>query len=389
MLARTADKLFSFNFTDEIRFSKAIYYHFRPIPLPQPFQDATGGIGQYLPEKGYLELTDDMGFTSHYTVNPDFVKETLPKLLNGKKLSYNQWRETLYWQIRNSGFQSAQAVQVGIADLMMLDILSQRAGKPLHRFLGADKDWAAAYKGGGSILLEDDQLVEEMERYVSEGFSTVKFKVGSGRGKDMERDLRRIRKVRQALGDNVNIAVDANQSWQEADAVRFAALTEPYHLAWIEEPIHSHDYNGIKRLKDQMTQRLAFGESMRIYYAYETYVEKGVDILQPSLGRMSRIDDLIRIRDLARDNGLIFQSGGRTAYNAIFGCLYNENEPVEFHAPISEPMHSYMLGVPDIRSGKCFVQNDIPGIPVRINLEKLEREGYLESKTYYVPDRFC
>ncbi len=387
MVERLRTQMFGFDYQDQIAFKKAVYYHFRPIPLPVPFQDATGGIGQNLPEKGYLELTDDTGMTAHYTVNPDFVQEMLPKLLNGGRKSFNEWRTTLYWQARNSGFQSSQAVQVGTVDLLMLDILAQRAGLPLHRFLGAEKDWAAAYKGGGSILKDDQELAEEMARYVSEGFTTVKFKVGSAGPQGMDRDIRRVRLVRETLGNSIGIAVDANQRWTVEEAARFAHLAEPYALEWIEEPIHSHDCNGIRELKGQIRQRLAFGESMRIYYAYETYAEKGVDILQPSLGRMTRIDDLIRIRDLARDNSLEFQSGGRTAYNAVFGCLYNEKERIEFHAPISEPMHDRMLGVPVFREGKCFVPTDIPGMPVRVNVDKIEKEGYLESKTYYYPDR--
>ena len=130
-------------------------------------------------------------------------------------------------------------------------------------------------------------------------------------------------------------------------------------------------------------QKISAGESMRISYMYEIYLEKGVDIVQPSLGRMTRIDDLLKIRDLSREHGKEFQSGGRTAYNAYFGCLYNENERIEFHAPISEPVHELMLNVPEIRDGKCFVRTDIPGIPVRMDLEKIETLGYLESKTIY------
>lgn len=377
-----------FNFKDKIKFTKAVYYNFRPIPLPVPFQDGTGGFGTYIPEQGYLELSDDTGATAHYTVTRAFVKEMLPRILNGETHSYNEWRESLYWKVRNSGFQSSQAVQVGTVDLMMLDILAQRAGKPIHRFLGAAKDWAAAYKGGGSILKTDEELVEEMSRYVEEGFTTIKFKVGSGKGKDMERDLRRIEKVRKAVGNNIGIAVDANQRWTPKEAAEFAKMAEPYNLEWFEEPVHSADFNGYKRLKELgVKQKIAAGESMRISYMYEIYIEKGVDILQPSLGRMTRIDDLFAIREMAEKAGREFQSGGRTAYNASFGCLYNENERIEFHAPISEPVHELMLNVPEIHDGKCFVRTDIPGIPIRMNLEKIEKEGYLESKTIYYPPK--
>ena len=71
-------------------------------------------------------------------------------------------------------------------------------------------------------------------------------------------------------------------------AYKFAKLCEPYHLAWLEEPIHSHNMNGIRRLKEMGVKiPIAFGESMRIYYEYETYIEKGVDHVQPSVGRMT------------------------------------------------------------------------------------------------------
>ena len=374
-----------FNFEDKIRFTKAVFYNFRPIPLPKPFQDGTGGFGQFMPEQGYLELSDDTGMTAHCTVTRGFVRDMLPQILTGETKSYNEWRESLYWKSRNDGFQSASAVNVGTVDLLMLDILAQRAGKPIHRFLGAEKDWAAAYKGGGSILVSDEELVEEMCRYVSEGFTTVKFKIGSDQGKNMERDLRRLEKVRAAVGDEIGVAVDANQRWTVEEAVKFAKMAEPYNIAWFEEPIHSADFNGIKKMKEMgVKQKISAGESMRISYMYEMYLEKGVDIVQPSLGRMTRIDDLLKIRDMARAAGKEFQSGGRTAYNASFGCLYAENERVEFHAPISEPAHELMLNVPEIHDGKCFVRTDIPGIPVRMNIEKIEAMDALESRTIYL-----
>lgn len=237
------------------------------------------------------------------------------------------------------------------------------------------------------MLLSDEELVEEMSRYIEEGFNTVKFKMAQNKDGGMEKNLKRIECVRKALGDKCGIAVDANQGWTVDETIEFAKLAEEFNLEWIEEPIHSHDNMGIQKIKEGgVKQKLAFGESMRIFYAYETYAEKGVDILQPSLGRMSRIDDLLKIRDLARKTGAEFQSGGRTAYNASFGCLYGENERVEFHAPISEPVHELMLNVPLIKEGKLHVNTDINGIQVRMNIEKIESLGFLESKTIYLAE---
>lgn len=377
-----------FNYQDEIRFVKAIYYSIHPIPLPRPFKDGTGGMGKNAPEQGCIELYDAEGACAHLTVGRSFVKNILPMILNGETKSYDQWRDTLYWRIRNAGFQSSQAVEVGQLDLMMLDILAQRAGQPLHRFLGATKDWAAAYKGGGSLLLEDDELVEDMTRYVEEGYKTVKFKVGSDAGTNMERDIRRIEKVRKVVGPDIGIAVDANQRWDVEEAFQFAKLAESYKLAWFEEPIHAHDMNGIKRLKEMgISVPIAFGESMRTFYAYETYVEKGVDHLQPSIGRMSRMDDILKIRDLARERKVRFSSGGRIYLNAIFGCLYREDEEIEYHEPISKPVGIYTLFQPEERGGKFYCQPDLPGNPQRMDIERLEKDGLLESRKVFYANK--
>ncbi len=376
--------MFSFDYSEKIRFTKAVYYNFNPIPLPKPFKDGTGGMGRFAPEQGCIELYDDEGACAHLSVGRAFVKDILPIILTGEKKTYNEWRDNLYWRMRNSGFQSGQAVEVGMFDLMMLDILAQRAGQPLHRFMGAEKDWAAAYKGGGSILLEDEELVEDMVRYVEEGYTTVKFKVGSG---DMNRDLRRLEKVRKALGDTIDIAIDANQKWDVQTAFQFSELIKPYKPAWFEEPIHAHDMNGIRQLKEMgISVPIAFGESMRISYAYETYIEKGVDHLQPSVGRMSRMDDLIRIRDMAREHKVRFSSGGRIYLNAIFGCLYGEDELIEYHEPISRPVGVYTIFQPEEKEGKFYCQTDVAGNPQRMDIKKLEKDGLLESRQIFYAD---
>lgn len=369
-----------FDFKDEIQFCKAVVHSFKPIPLPAVFKDGTGGMGSFAPERFYVELYDSEGNCGHATCSESFASKVLPKILNGEKLSYNDWRSKLYWGIRNTGFQSEAAVDVGLLDLLMLDLLAQRHQKPLHRFLGATKNWAATYKGGGSLLLSDSELVEDMARYVDEGYTTVKFKVAG-----TEADLVRIQKVRAALGKSIQIAIDANQCLSVEQAYEFALLAAPYDIAWFEEPIHSQDMNGIKALKDMgCPMPLAFGESMRISYAFETYVEKGVAHLQPSVGRMTRMDDLFRIQQIAHENGVKFSSGGRIYLNASFGCCYDENDYIEYHEPITKPVGEYTLNQPQERGGRFWCDDTTPGIAQRINIAKLEKDNlYLGQRVYY------
>ncbi|MDO5416870.1 MAG: enolase C-terminal domain-like protein [Lachnospiraceae bacterium] len=367
-------------------FSKAVFYNFNPIPVKKPWRDATGGFGNFAPLQGWVRIYDSEGYCGETFCSTGLVNNILPLILTGETKTYKEWYHYIYWKMRNFGFQSGQIVDLGQLDMIMLDIMARRDGKPLHKFLGAKKDWAAAYKGGGSLLSDDEDLAADMVRYVEEGYKTVKFKVGSDWGQNMERDVRRLEKVRAAVGNDIEIAVDGNQVWNVEEALKFAEMIRPYNVAWYEEPVHSHDMNAIKEVKEKTGMMIGYGESMRNYYAFETYAEKGVDHLMPLVGRMSKMSDLIKIRDLARANGLRFSSGGTVWLNAAFGALYDENEMLENHEPMTEPIGDCLSIKPEEKNGRLYLP-DIVGTPIRLDLPKLEQNGTLESIRCFYADK--
>ena len=376
--------MFPIDKDSKFSFSKAVYYNFHPIPVKKPWRDATGGFGNFAPLQGWVDIYDSEGYSGGTFCSMGIVNNILPLILTGETRTYEEWYNYIYWKMRNFGFQSGQIVDLGQLDLIMLEIMAKRENKPLHRFLGAEKDWAACYKGGGS-LLSDEDLLSDMTRYVEEGYKTIKFKVGSDWGRNMERDARRMEKVRAAVGDDIEIAVDANQVWDVENALKFADMIRPYRPAWYEEPVHSHDMNAIKEVKERSGMMIGYGESMRNKFAFETYAEKGVDHLMPLVGRMSRMSDLLDIRDLARKNGLRFSSGGTVWLNAVFGALYDENEMLENHEPMTAPIGDCLSVKPEEKNGRLYLP-DIPGSPIRLDIEKLERDRTLESVRYFYTD---
>lgn len=378
--------MFPIDKTEKLSFVKAVYYEFHPVPVKKPWRDATGGFGNFVPLQGWLTIYDKDGYEAGTFCSAGMISNILPLVLTGEEKTYEEWYHFLYWKLRNFGFQSGQIADLGQFDLMMLELMARRRKLPLHRFLGATKDWAAAYKGGGSLLHSDEDLVADMTRYVAEGYRTIKFKVGSDWGHNMERDVRRLALVREAVGPDIEIAVDANQVFSLKDALKFADLIRPYNPAWYEEPVHSHDMNAIKALRENCGMMVGYGESMRNYYAFETYQEKGVDHLMPLVGRMSSMSELIQIRDLARKHGLRFSSGGTVWLNAVFGALYSEDERLENHEPMTEPMGECLKVKPEERDGKLWLP-DIEGLPIRLDVEKLQANGTMKSVTWFEASR--
>ncbi len=372
---------------EDISFSKAVYYNFNPIPVKKPWRDATGGFGSFIPLQGWIQLYDSNGICGETFCSLGMIDNILPLVLTGETKKASEWYQDLYWKLRNFGFQSGQIADLGQFDFLMLDIMARRHGKPLHRFLGAKRDWCAIYKGGGSLLASDEDLVADMERYVKEGNTIIKFKVGSDWGQNMERDVRRLAMVREAVGPDIGIAIDANQVWSVDEALRFADLARPYNPAWYEEPCHSHDMNAIQELKDRgVGMKLGYGESMRNAFAFETYAEKGVDHLMPLVGRMSKMSDLLKIQSLCTEKGLMFSAGGTSWLNAAFGALFEEDGLLENHEPMTQPMGEILSVKSEEKNGKFYLPQ-IEGTPIRVNFEKLEKDHTLDGVKYFYAER--
>lgn len=373
-----------FSYGDKIGIDKAVFYKIAPIPLPVPFKDGTGQIRYVSLFGSWIKLYDSEGVWGQGPCTPLMMSYFVPALLREEAKTAQEWRDYFYWQIRNFGYQSPHVSEMGALDFILLDLLANRKAMPLHRFLGAERDWSHVYKGGGSVLLSDEELIADLCRFKSEGYTQTKFKIGSDN--NWKKDIRRLEKARVALGDDFGIAVDANQAWDVETAFDFCREAAQLHISWFEEPIHAYDMRGYARLREKLEEAgiemsLACGESVRSFHAFEDYADHGVDHLQPGNARMYSIGENMKVDALAREKGLRLSSGGFTFQNVIMGTLYMEDSMIEYHQPIMEPLVPYFSICPKIKEGKFYLPQ-VPGLPVQMDFEKLEKDGLLESVVY-------
>lgn len=373
-----------FSYPDKIKIERAEFYRLSPIPLPRPFKDGTGGIRTTSLFGNWVKLFDMDGICGEGPCTDLMLNFFIPIILKSEAMTNMELVEKLYWNIRNFGYQSPYVRELGSLDMILLDLLAKRRKQPLHRFLGAKKDWANVYKGGGSVLLSDEELVEDMLRFKSEGYHQTKFKIGLT--KDWSKDLKRLEKVRMALGDDFKIAVDANQAWDIDTAFDFTKEAAAYHISWFEEPIHAYDMTGLRKLTDRLAEAdiqvpIAMGESVRSYHTFVAYADSGVKHLQPANAAMYCLAETMRVRDLANERGLFLETGGITFSNVVLGTLYEDNGQIEYHQPIMEVLVPYLEVMSDIKDGKFYLPN-IPGLPMRLDFEHLKKDGLLEEVIY-------
>jgi len=185
----------------------------------------------------------------------------------------------------NQGINRWAEAAVNIA---MWDAWGKYLNQPVGRLLGTYKDKCAIYGSGGWISYSIDELIEEVSGYVDRGFKAVKIKVGSP---DWRTDLERIKLVRSAVGNEVNIMMDANQGMTLPSAIQLARAARELDIFWFEEPLHHQDFDGYKSLKEQTGISLAMGEREYDSHSLKQLLkDRAIDIWQPDLLRIGSVE---------------------------------------------------------------------------------------------------
>jgi L-alanine-DL-glutamate epimerase-like enolase superfamily enzyme len=363
-------------------FTKAVLANFAPITIPKPFYDSTGGPFNVVPLESWLQLYDADGVCGQAPCSPLLARVILPLIMTGEKKTYDEWYRFVYWKLRNKGFSGESIIEFGNLDLALNDLMAKKAKLPLHRFWGAARDWVHVYGSAGGTGLSDQELADEITGLVEDGYSTIKMKIATNFGSEIERDVRRIGMVRKLVGKEVKIAIDANQCWDARQALEFARRVVEYDLAWFEEPVHSADLEALGALTKLCPIPVSMGESLRNHYMFEQYAQLGVAHLQPVPSNLGGIREWFQIRDIAKKYGLTFTSGGFSPLTAAYVATASEDAMVEYLTPIMKSFVAIMKVAPEEKDGKFHLPLQ-PGLPVDLDWELLENKGLLLTKEYY------
>ncbi len=137
-------------------------------------------------------------------------------------------------------------VATACVDVALWDAIGQALGAPLWKLWGGYRDSVPVLTIGGYYAADAD-ITAEVSGLVEAEFGGMKFKVG---GLSPEEDAVRVRTARKAAGDDFDLAVDANQGWTPAQAIKFARLVEDCNLMWFEEPcVWQNDKRGMRDVR--------------------------------------------------------------------------------------------------------------------------------------------
>jgi D-galactarolactone cycloisomerase len=193
-------------------------------------------------------------------------------------------------------------------EIPLWDIVGQLAEMPVYKLWGGHDDKVLAYCATGE-LRTPERRTADVEALVASGFRGVKLRFHRPDPRD---DLAVVEAVRDAVGDDLELMVDANQAgvlpgvggherWDYQRALEVARELERLDVAWLEEPLPRHDYDGLSRLRDRLdTLALAGGECNHGLQEFRLLVTRGCyDILQPDAVISEGIFQLWKVAALA------------------------------------------------------------------------------------------
>lgn len=210
---------------------------------------------------------------------------------------------TPLWQhLHEAGSGGVTTIAMAGLDLALWDAAGRAARASVSDLLGVRRASVGVYGSGVNRHYPIDELVAQAKRWKDAGYPFVKIKVG---GHPLAEDVDRVAAVREAIGSEIGLAIDANQHWTLDEAERAIGELSRYDLRWIEEPLRADDLVGHATLRSRIDVPVALGENLHTVYRFREAIEGGAaDIVQPNAIRVGGITPFLDIADSADAAGV-------------------------------------------------------------------------------------
>lgn len=183
-------------------------------------------------------------------------------------------------------------VAAAALDVAVWDLAGKIAGQPLYRLLGGFRNRIPCYASlrlGRSV--ETPDLPEIAASLVEQGFKAMKTNLGGQ--PTVGDEVARIRAVREAIGPEVGLLADVNFRWTPANAIRVARLIEEFRLYWLEDPVPTHNVEGLAEVRRSAGAPIAAGEALYGLTQFRPLFEaRALDVPMPDLLRVGGITPL-------------------------------------------------------------------------------------------------
>jgi L-alanine-DL-glutamate epimerase-like enolase superfamily enzyme len=282
------------------------------------------------------------------------------------------WAE-MQRQARNAGRPGAMAMAISAVDIALWDLKARHLEVSLADLLPRFREGAPVYGSGGFTSYTPAELRSQAEGWHEAGFASVKIKVG----RDPAADPERLRIVRDVVGPDVELMVDANGAWTRREALaQMELFRSEFDVTYVEEPLTSEDLEGLRLLRDRgpAGMAVAAGEyAWDLSYVRGLLEAEAVDVMQADATRVGGVTNMLRADGLCKARHMPFSAHCAPAVSAHVCCAMETLEHIEYfhdHVRIERMLFDGTLE-PD--EGCLVPDGSRPGLGLELNRDHAER----------------
>jgi L-rhamnonate dehydratase len=350
-------------------------------PLNVPLHISLPGVKRTSSlEACFVEVETDAGMTGHglaaitrETVIAEIVNGVIAPAIKGDDPLANEliW-DKLYWALMPRGQTGFAAQALSAVDIALWDIRGKAFGQPVWRLLGGARQRVPLYATFGFNFFDREQLAAAAKLWVSQGYRRLKMVVGHEALRRREtrpmmgviyEDAARVRAVREAVGPDIELYIDANCSLDLYHATRLAELVKPYGISFFEEPITQNDALQMAQLRRATGMPLACGQNEGLIFRFrDLLLREAVDYLQPNVVSSGGYTQCTKIAGLAAAFNVPLANGGAWQYhNMHLQAGLANGGLVEMHYLADLLYKQIYCGLPEPKDGWLTLP-DTPGL---------------------------
>jgi L-alanine-DL-glutamate epimerase-like enolase superfamily enzyme len=271
-----------------------------------------------------------LGYTYADTATATLIQDLLSEVVKGQDAMAPQssWNAMVV-RTRNLGRPGVVSMAISAVDVALWDLKARLLNLPLVTLLGAVRKSVPIYGSGGFTSYSDEQLRHQFSKWVEEGITRVKMKIG----RDAVADVRRVGLAREAIGPDAELFVDANGAYSRKQALEQAEKFRDANVSWFEEPVSSADLAGLRLLRDRgpAGMDIAAGE-----YGYEAgnfrrMLSAGaVDVLQADATRCGGITGFLQVVALCEAHHIPLSAHTAPSVHTHLGCAATPLRHLEY-----------------------------------------------------------
>lgn len=343
-----------------------------------------GGTAQVVVEvetdSGIVGIGTAGGFSA---VPATVIEEHLrPLVLGADPFAVERNWDLMYRAVARLGVSGAVLAGISGIDIACYDIMGKALGVPVYELIGGRKcDRIPVYASRLYALDDLDELAEEARRWRDAGFRLVKQRFGfsaSDGVAGIRRNVELVKTVREAIGDDVELAADAYMGWDVEYALEMTRRLAEFDLKWLEEPLLAHDVGGYRRLCRESPIPIAHGEHQFGRYGFARVIEaEAAHVLQPDVNRVGGITEARKIFALAAAHDLPVVPHSNELHN-LHLVISQQNAPIAEYFPDVEPDTGNELfwkifeGAPVAQDGHVELSEQ-PGLGLSLRESELEQ----------------